>query len=324
MITRTDILAHLEYGVRTGFLTGQKDYNPVAIPFARVASSDGAFETYSDLGASPWPRQNGGQVGPQGLNAQNNAVVTGGLHEGGPTMIFGGNEHAIQVYNTPWDVAIGIYHTAIDDDKVGGVLEWANNAGRRFAEHKDYLCFNALTQGASLTSDYGNTFDQKALFSSTHTYPAGSEYTTSQTNVWTISLTPDNLETVEIGMGGLLDDRGQPISYTFDTLIVPVNYKRVAFNLSQNPNMYNTGNSELNPWNGTNVIVAPGGWLDSTSWYLASTNRSTKPLLIQNRMEPTLVTWDDMSQGLGIRYMKWMARYTVAYADWRAIAQGNT
>ena len=58
MITRKDIAAHLEYGVRSGFLNGRKLYTPLRAPFVREVTSAGAFETYADMGDPPWPVQN--------------------------------------------------------------------------------------------------------------------------------------------------------------------------------------------------------------------------------------------------------------------------
>ena len=52
MITRKDIAAHLEYGVRSGFLNGRKQYTPLRTPFVREVTSAGAFETYADMGLS--------------------------------------------------------------------------------------------------------------------------------------------------------------------------------------------------------------------------------------------------------------------------------
>ena len=61
MITRADIAAHLERGVRTGFLTGRQAYTPLRSAFVGNTTSDGAFESYTDMGNVPWPVQNAGK-----------------------------------------------------------------------------------------------------------------------------------------------------------------------------------------------------------------------------------------------------------------------
>lgn len=323
-ITRSTVSAHLERNMRIGFLKGIESYTPRSAPFVRPATSDGAFETYADMGATPWPRANGGQVGNQGTNSRSKARVTGGLHEGGPITVLGGNERSLELWNRDWDIPIGIHLSAIEDNRVGGLLDWAQSAGERFAQHKDYLCFNALTQGDNTTSDYGLCYDGLALFSASHVDP-GAEYQTAQSNALSVALTPDNFETAYTAANNFLDDRGQPCAMFFDLLIVPHNYRRMAHQITMNPMISNTANNEQNPWQGEiRYIQAPGTYLDSTSWYLCASGGMAKPVILQEREAPSLVTWIDYSQGTGVQYFKWMARYTVGYGEWRSIIRGNT
>ena len=102
MITRTDVIAHLEYGMKSGFLKGQKAYTKLRAPFVREAPSSGAYEIYGDMGAVPWPRQNGGQPGSAAADATHGGASVGGLTEGGPITVLGGNERAVTVWNNDW------------------------------------------------------------------------------------------------------------------------------------------------------------------------------------------------------------------------------
>ena len=54
-IFRQDIANHLNYGIRTGFLKGQKTYSPVRQAFVRETTSTGKQEDYSDVGTVPMP-----------------------------------------------------------------------------------------------------------------------------------------------------------------------------------------------------------------------------------------------------------------------------
>lgn len=324
MITRTDVLAHLEYGMRTGFLSGTKQYSPLRSGFVRETGSTGAFETYADMGALPWPRQNGGQTGSGGTDGRTGAEIAGGLHEGGPIVVLGGNERSLEVYNQDWDIPIGIYHNAINDNRVGGLEDWARSAGSRFEQHKDYLCFNALNTGDSATSAYGKCYDGQTFFSASHA-DKGAEYATAQSNTNSLALSLDNFETVFINASGYKDDRGEPTGLVPDLLIHPVNLFRTAANICGNSEDYATGNRAVNPWAGKiKPVQAPGGWLDTTAWYLAVSGMVEKPLILQARESPSLIFWDDYTQGNGIRYYKWTARYAVAYADWRLCTMGRS
>lgn len=322
MITRTDVIAHLEYGMKSGFLKGQKAYTKLRAPFVREAPSSGAYEIYGDMGAVPWPRQNGGQPGSAAADATHGGASVGGLTEGGPITVLGGNERAVTVWNNDWQIPIGIYHNAIEDNRVGGLEEWARSAGQRFDQHMDYLCFNALNAGATTT--YGNSYDGVTFFNASHA-DHNAEYTTAQSNVNTSALSLDNFETVYIAASKYLDDRGQPTGLIPDLLIVPTDLKRTGVQITGNSEAYDTGNREINPYaGGIKLLVAPGGWLDSTAWFVGVSGMVEKPITLQIRQQPQLAFWDDHTQGNGIRYYKWVSRYAVSYGDWRLMTQGQT
>jgi phage major head subunit gpT-like protein len=322
MITRTDILAHLEYGMRSGFLKGMNAYTRLRDPFCRTVNSTRAFEVYADMGAMPWPRQNGGQPGGTATDARTGAAQVSGLHEGGPITVIGGNERAVTVYNQDWEIPIGITHNAINDGQTGNLEEWARSTGQRFEQHKDYLAFNALNAGAGTT--YGNGYDRLSFFNDSHIDP-GAEYQTAQDNAHALTLSLDNFETVYIAHSSFLDDRGQPAGLVPDLLIASVNLRRIGANITDNGDDYATGNRKKNPYAGDiQLLVAPGGYLDSTAWYTVVTGMAQKPINLQEREAPTLVFWDDHTQGHGIRYYKWMARYVPLYGDWSLASQGNT
>lgn len=323
MITRNDVLAHLEKNMRLGFLMGSKDYQPLRSAFVRETTSDGAFETYADLGAAPWPRQNGGQAGAQGTDGRiASAQQTGGVHEGGQIQVVGGNEISQIVFNSDWDVTIGVWHNAINDDRVGGLENWALNAGTRFQQHMDWLCFDALNTGAANT--HGLAYDGQVFFYASHVDPSG-EYQTAQSNVNTSTLSLDNFETIYVAATEYKDDRGQPAGYSPNLLIYPPAYARTAAQIIQNIEDYGTANRAINPYAGKiQGLEAPGGYIDSTSWFLAVGNLPQKPINLQIREAPTLISWDDHTQGNGIRYFKWVSRYEVFYGNWRLCTQGNT
>jgi|GEM_PF-3454609 len=320
MITRTDILAHLERGMRVGFLAGLKAYTPLRKDFVRENTSDGAFEIYGDMGALPWPRQNGGQSSAT-TDARTGAPQTGGVHEGGPITILGGNERALVAFNQDWNVPIGIWHNAIDDNRVGGIEQWAQSAGVRFEQHMDFLCFDALGQGT--TNTYGNAYDAQTFFSASHADP-GAEYTTAQSNTNNLALSMDNFETVRVAGAKFRDDRGQPASPNHTLLIHAVDLERTAAQITSNPTDYTTANRASNPYNGKiQSLSAPGAWLSSAQWFVVDPSMPNKPVILQIRQQPQLVYWDDHTQGNGIRYYKWVARYVVTYGDWRLAVKGN-
>lgn len=321
MIVRSDVLAHMERGARVGFLKGMRAYTPLRSAFVREVNSDGAFEIYADMGAVPWPRANAGQTPGTATDGRLGTPQVGGLHEGGPITVLGGNERSLTVFNRDWDIPIGITHNAINDGNAN-LEQWAQSAGQRFEQHKDYLCFNALNTGAAST--YGLGYDGLVFFSASHADP-GAQYTTAQSNTNASTLSLDNFNTVFISAASYLDDRGQPSGITPDLLIYAINLRVVAGNIISNREAMDTANREVNINAGQiRGLQAPGGWLDSTAWFIVASGMVEKPINLQIRQQPQLVFWDDHTQGSGVRYYKWTARYEVFYGDWRLCTMGNT
>jgi phage major head subunit gpT-like protein len=323
MITRSDIAAHLERNIRTGFLLGRKDYTPMRSAFMGMRPSDGAFEDYADMGTTPWPRQNAGKQGAGGTHGETGAVKVGQAGAGGAITVIGAPEQAMRVYNVDWDVAIGIEHNAIDDDQAGDLEAWARGARVSFERHMDFIAFDMLNQGGATTT-YGAAYDNLSFFNDAHVDP-GAEYQTGQDNSFALALSLDNFQTVKVAASKFLDDRGQPLGLTHTVLIVPADLEYTAFQIASNPEAFDTADRERNPYaNRVTAMTAPGAWLDSASWFVVDVSLPQKPLYMQERKAPELVIWDDESQGSGIRYYKWHARYNGFYGDWRLAAQGNT
>ncbi len=321
MITRTDVLAHLEYQLRTGFLSGSKTYTPRRAPFVQETPSTGAFESYGDMGALPWPRQVSGQSGG-GTDQRTGAPIAGGLSDGGPVTLIGAQERSLIVYNDGFEITIGIYHDAINDNRVGNLEQWARSAGARYEMHKDYLAFDALNNGEAATK-YGACYNGLSFFNDAHIDP-GALYQTGQDNKLALALSFDNYKSAKIAAGKFLDDQGQPTGFSHDILIVAHDLEYEGVQITKNAQRYDTADRSINPYAGSQLVVAPGGWMDTTAWYLTVGDLPAKPLILQNRQGPTLYPWDDMTQGGGVRYYKWYARYKIAFADWRMAVQGNT
>lgn len=319
-ITRGDILAHLERAVRVGFLAGVKEYTPRRSAFTAETTSDGAFEIYANLGSAPWPIQIGGQTS-SGTDGRTGGPSKGGPTAGGPITVLGTEERSNVVWNDDWSVSVAVTHNAINDDRIGELATWAQNSGSRFQQHMDYLCFSALNSGEGTT--YGKCYDGLSFFNDSHIDP-GAEYQTAQDNKYASALSLDNFETVRIAAAKFKDSRGQPYGGLGHTLLIhAVDLERTAAQITDNVEDYGTGNRARNPYAGQITrLGVPGSWFDSTAWVLV--DPQVKPIILQVRQMPMLETWDDFSQGSGIRYFKWFARYTVSYGDWRGCIMGNT
>jgi phage major head subunit gpT-like protein len=298
-IFRNDIAGRLGYGVRSGFLKGQKTYTPVRSAFVRETTSTGKDEDYSDVGTVPMPV------------AYDDMVQVRGTHE-----------VTLTITNKDYEITIGISHNAINDDRVGNLDTWARQAGRNFEKHMDKLCFLALNAGDAST--YGLCYDGQNLFSASHA-DSGAEYTTAQDNQYGLTLSLDNFETVRVAGQNFLDGRGEPVMMDYDLLIVPPALERIALNITGNPQAYDTANREENPYAGMMKRPLASTYLDATAWFLVASMEIVKPIILQIRQQPMLTMWDDERQGEGgVRYFKFHGRYNVGYGDWRTVLMGNT
>jgi phage major head subunit gpT-like protein len=323
MITKTDVLMHMERGMRAGFLKGMQGYTPRRTQFCRTVPSTGSFEQYGDLGALPWPARISGQGGPGGTDARTGSAVVSGNLTGGSITVLGTNERKLIVFNDGWNIPVGITHDAINDGALADLESWARSAGNRFEQHKDFLAFDALNSGEA-TTNYGACYDTLSFFNDSHVDP-GAEYVTVQDNKLATGLSYANFKAARIAAGKFKDNRGQPAGYIHDLLIVALDLEEEAAQLTLNPERYDVADRSINPYRGSiKPLVAPGGWLDSTAWYLAVSGLDAKPVNLQERLAPQLYFWDDHTQGGGVRYYKWYARYTPFYGDWRLCIQGQT
>lgn len=296
-IYRTDVANMLAYGVKTNFLKGMTDYMPLRTAFTRETTSTGKSETYADVATVPMPSETVGMP-----------------------IVHGAHDVTISVTNKHYDITIAITHDAINDNRVGGLEEWARQAGLNYERHKDKLCFQALNAGD--TSTYGLCYDGQNYFSNSHT-DAGAEYTTAQDNLNGSTLSLDNFETIEVAAANFLNDRGEPTGYNYDLIVTAPALKRTAAQITDNEEAYDTANREMNPYVGTKYLVSP--YMDSTAWVLVASGEVMKPIILQIRQAPKLVMWDDnMTDEGGIRYFKFDARYYVGYGDWRLSNMGNT
>ena len=292
---------HLVTGARTGFLTAlrRREY-----PWAKVAelfNMTAKSQDLVDLGASPMPKKSD-EAG--GLTVQE--------------MI----EKSVTVKPVSWDLTVSLSQNAIDDDQTGSLKRKVSSAGDNFQKHLNQLVFTVLNGGDGTT--YGKCYDTQDFFDSDHTDP-GASYQTAQDNEFTLNLSSDNFETVWVAAQATRDDQGEFTEYIYDLLVCHPTNKRVASNITQNVEEYDTANREKNPFAGEiTYITTPE--IDSAAWFVIASGESVKPLVVAMRKQPHLqASWFDPTLPDGGHYFfKYYARYDVKYLDWRLAFQGQT
>jgi phage major head subunit gpT-like protein len=294
-----NVPTHLLVAARTGFLTALK---MPEMPWTRIANQlnmDAKSIDLVDLGATPMPSQSKG---------------------GGQKQEF--IERNLTVKPIDWEIVTWISYNAVQDDQTGTLNNRVRGAGVNFQKHINNLVFQTLNGGDAAT--YGLCYDGQYFFDSDHV-DKGAHYQTNQSNVNALALSLDNFTTVNVYGQKYRDDQGEFCGFVGDLLVVPPELEYTAGQICTNPDAYDTGNREKNPFSGKkDYIVSPQ--LDSTAWVLVDSKEPIKPLIVVIREQPNLQSsWFDSEAADGGRYcFKFYARYNVYYGDWRLATMGNT
>jgi len=172
---------------------------------------------------------------------------------------------------------------------------------------------------------YTSYGDGKPFFSTDHTQAGGG---TAQVNASTagITLTEDNVETMQILLENILDDRGERIDIYTDMLLVPLQLRKEALIIAKSEYRSNTADNDVNVYNG-GMLEYKGANIDkvvcwkyltsSTAWFLGSKDN----MLTWKWAEKTKLERDD-SSGFETDMMKWKVRsfYDYGWSDYRGWA----
>jgi phage major head subunit gpT-like protein len=231
-------------------------------------------------------------------------------------------EKTKQVTVEDWDITVWISQNAINDDQTGSLERRVRGAGENFQKHLNKRVFDVLNGGDGTT--YGLCYDGQEFFDSDHV-DAGADYQTNQDNENALVLSLDNFETVWVAAQATVDDQGEYTEYVYDLLVCHPSLKRVAAQIADNMEAYDTANREMNPFTGQITYVTVP-YLDSTAWHLIASNESVKPIIVAMREAPHLQSawFDPKAPDGGRHYFKFFARYDMHYGDWRLAYQGNT
>jgi phage major head subunit gpT-like protein len=291
---------HLLVAARTGFLSAVADESQPWRRVAQLFNMDAKSIDLVDIGDSPMPVEATGSPQLQDYI-----------------------EKTLSIQPKNWEITVGISYNAVKDDQTGSLERKVRSAGLNFNKHINKLVFTALDGGDSST--YGLCYDGSDFFDNDHV-DKGADYQTAQDNENALALTIDNFETVRVAASLFRDDRGEYKSYNHDLLVVPPAYERIAAQICNNPDAYDTGNREMNPYSGRiSYVVSPH--IASTAWFLVASNEGLKPILLTMREQPALQSaWFDPQKGNdgGMYMFKFYARYNTAFTDWRLAAMGNT
>lgn len=289
---------HLEVAARTGVLGARAQDD---MPYRRVAMEvdlTAKSTTFVDLGGMPVPT--------------NNPALVESMIEKGKT-----------VEPDDWYLTLSISQNAIDDDQTGQIESRFRNVLPAFQRHINDHTFTVLNAGDTSTYGTGITTETE-FFADAHLY-AGGKNTTSQDNLNSLALSPDNFNTGWVAMRQFKDDVGNYYNLNPNLLVCHPTNNVIAFNITGNVEAMDTANRERNPYaSGVSYITVPQ--FDSTAWVIIDENYDVKPLFVAIRKRPAMlkIWFDGQQPDGGMHYFEYHGRYVVGYGDPLLAYMGNT
>lgn len=160
--------------------------------------------------------------------------------------------------------------------------------------------------------------DAVALFSSAHTRTDGG---TNQSNTATSDLAEDSLETALVTMRATLDNKGQLMMITPDTLVVAPALEKEARILLDSSGRTGTANNDINPYQGRLKLIvadflgsAAGG--SDTAWFILDSGFNK--LEWYTRSDRGL---EGPEYDFDTKTAKWstVGRWSAGWGDWRGV-----
>jgi phage major head subunit gpT-like protein len=232
--------------------------------------------------------------------------------------------YLVTIEDEEWDINMRISAKAIEDDATGMYKMRAAALGESAAWFDDEKAFGLLD--GSFT---GIGYDGQAMVSASHQSGASP----TQSNYTNASLSATSLAAA-VGTGGnFKDDTNRPFGTVFTTLAVGPLLETRALELVNSPIVVNLGNatgSAATPYGNVlqgrfKVVVSP--WVSSYHWFLVDSRKRVKPIIIQDREDVPLQTWDDTDDPRARRNREYnftgFMRRGYGYGPWQTLYGSN-
>ena len=226
-----------------------------------------------------------------------------------------GGKHSVSVKS--YEKTIGIRREDIEDDNIGLYSPAIASLADNVRTNNEKIIADLLINGGT-----NECFDGEAFFSSTH--PSNSSDTFS--NLMSGELTSDNLATGISAMRKFKGRNGQVLNIAPDTLIVPPELEKTAWELAYSTVTVDdsASNNRPNFFKGLirNIFV-DARLSDANDWYLAKSEGILKPFIKLERQKPKIASLTDMKSELVFLEGEYIfgveARYVITYGFWQHI-----
>lgn len=193
-------------------------------------------------------------------------------------------DHEYTIVNRKFEGTVDVDRDEIEDDQIGGIKPRIQQLAVRAKEHPMVLLSDLIANGTT-----GLAYDGAAFFSDrtvNDNLLAGSGVTDA--NLLT------DLATGRATMMKFVDDNGEPLGITPDTVICPpeleIQFQKI---LQSSTYITATANGVKNVWAGSlKRVVVDYRLTDANDWYLLAVDYPLKPLIYQERKPPQFIALD--------------------------------
>jgi phage major head subunit gpT-like protein len=183
--------------------------------------------------------------------------------------------HGYSIKNKDWEASVEVDRNDIEDDNVGLYNPLFTSMGEEAKRHYDVLAMALLLNGFSTAC-----YDGQYFFDTDHPVNGA-----PVTNTGTEVLSADNYAAARAKMRDFTDDRGRPLYVNPNLLVVGPSNEATAKKIIE---AEFDSSGATNPWKGTAKLLVLSGL--GTKWFLMDTTRAIKPLVIQIRKKPVMVS----------------------------------
>lgn len=218
-----------------------------------------------------------------------------------------------------WGLGSQITQEMFEDDQFGVMKRRASDLARAKTRTMEQFGADVLSGGFTVGGTGSALFtagDAAALFSASHPRTDGG---TAQSNLSTADLAEDSLEVALVTMRATLDDKGQLMMVTPDTLVVAPALEKEASILLESTGRTGSANNDINPYKGRlNLVVwdylgsAAGG--SDTAWFVLDSK--LHKLNWFTRSDRGL---EGPEYDFDTKTAKWsvVCRFSAGWSDWR-------
>jgi phage major head subunit gpT-like protein len=290
-ITNTDLAPFLTTALKAAFFEAYGKSDVRYKDIVTEISSTGRQETYGWLGAIPAMREWIDERLPLGLLA-----------------------HEFSIVNKDWEASIAIDRNALEDDQHAQVKARIDALAEEAARHLDQLVFELLASGF-----INNCYDGQTFFANNHSEGSSGV----QSNRGSAALSASAYSAARAAMMRFADDRGRPMGIIPDTLVVPPTLEETALvilNSDSYPASVDGASGVGNPWKGSAKLIVSPYLADENNWFLLSTARAVRPIILQMRkpLQFGMLTEESEAGFMRKTYVFGVdARYNVGYGMWQ-------